>query len=167
MKILGIDPGYERVGIAIIEKNSVADVLIHSECYKTPPSLPHSERLLLIGKRLREIIATFSPEVLAIETLFFNSNQKTAMPVAEARGVIIYCCQEHGLGVVEFSPPQIKSASTGYGKADKSQIKNMVTKLIRITKKITHDDEYDAIAVAITASATSKQWNVDYPHRKK
>ena len=157
IRILGIDPGYERLGIAILEKQSPKDKLLYSECFQTPKTLSHPERLLMIGERLNQVLETYSPTVLGIETLFFNTNQKTAMLVAETRGVILYMCAQKKLSLREFSPPQIKAATTGYGKADKKQVIDMVRRLIAISKEIKSDDEFDAIAVALTASATSGQ----------
>jgi crossover junction endodeoxyribonuclease RuvC len=154
MKILGIDPGFERVGIAILEKQlHQKEKLIFSECFKTSAKLEFSERLKLIGEKINTIIKKYQPEVLAIETLFLNTNQKTVMQVAEARGVIIYEGEIAGLKIFEASPPQIKIATTGYGRADKKQINKMVKMLIKIDKSKESDDELDAIAIALTASA--------------
>ena len=154
MKILGIDPGFERVGIAILEKQlHQKEKLIFSECFKTSAKLEFSERLKLIGEKINTIIKKYQPEVLAIETLFLNTNQKTVMRVAEARGVIIYEAQIAGLKIFEASPPQIKIATTGYGRADKKQINKMVKILIPVDKSKESDDELDAIAIALTASA--------------
>lgn len=150
--ILGIDPGFERLGIAVLEKSTKErkEQLLHSECFKTSKNLPFEERILLIGKRINEIIKRFRPNILAIETLFFTNNQKTAMRVAETRGVILYECKKAGLKIFEATPPQIKIATTGYGKADKKQIMKMVRMLIKIDTTKESDDELDAIAIAIT-----------------
>lgn len=152
MKILGIDPGYERVGIAIVSKEE----LLYSACFKTEKTLSLSERITLIGAEIGRLIEEYSPELLAIETLFFNKNVKTAMGVAEARGVIIATSAARGLSVREFSPLQIKQAVTGSGRADKRQMINMVPKLIKMDARKRIDDEYDAIAVALTCSASEK-----------
>src|SRR3989344_4009424 len=102
------------------------------------------------------IIKEHGPNQLAIETVLFSKNQKTAMQVAEARGVIIFIAIKHGLPIREFNPNQIKLAVTGYGKGDKKQVVAMVEKLIKMPgKQKRHDDEYDAIACALTASAIS------------
>ena len=154
MIILGIDPGYERIGIAIVDKSpSKKEVLLYSECFKTPKTLPFNERLLMIGQKIGKIITEHNVEAMGIETLFFNSNQKTAMGVSEARGVIMYEAALKRLAIYEYSPLQIKSTITSYGKSDKEQIIKMIPLLIKITKEIKHDDEYDAIAVALTCSA--------------
>ena len=158
MRILGIDPGYERLGIAVLEKdkNSRKEKVVFSECFKTSAKLEFSERLKLIGEEVKNVIKKYKPEVLAIETLFLNTNHKTVMHVAEARGVVVYeaACAE--LKIFEASPPQIKIATTGYGRANKIQINKMVKILVDIDENIKSDDELDAIAIALTAFAHLK-----------
>ncbi len=157
MIILGIDPGYERLGIAVLEKhNKAKEKVIFSECFKTDANLPFPERLKLIGNEVQNIIKKFKPEVLSIETLFLTNNQKTVMHVAEVRGVVIYEAINAGLKIFEASPPQIKIATTGYGKADKNQIIKMVKMLVEIDNNKKSDDELDAIAIALTAQANIK-----------
>ncbi|MDP2650362.1 MAG: crossover junction endodeoxyribonuclease RuvC [bacterium] len=153
MRILGIDPGYERLGIAVVEKENGIDALIFSECYKTPADLSFPERLHRVGTEVAAIIKKHKPEHLAIENLFFNTNQKTAMHIAEVRGAILYIAMENGLGVFQYTPPQIKAAVAGSGRGSKKDVTAMLGHLIRIDKEIRHDDEYDAIAVAVTHSA--------------
>lgn len=153
MRILGIDPGFERLGIAVLEKSNKKEIVLFSECFKTSAKLDFSERLVLIGEEIKKIIKKYQPEVLAIETLFLTTNQKTVMSVAEARGVVIYECAKAGMKIFEASPPQIKIATTGYGKANKEQIMKMVKILVNIDKNKQSDDELDAIAAALTASA--------------
>ena len=161
MKILGIDPGFERLGIAILERTASArgfgalkkEKVIFSECFKTSAKLEFSERLKLIGAEVKKIIKKYRPEVLAIETLFLNTNQKTVMRVAEARGVVIYEAVQMGLKIFEATPLQIKVAITGYGRADKTQIMKMVKILVELEKNKKSDDELDAIAIALTAFA--------------
>ena len=151
MRILSIDPGYERLGIAILDKEKPEkDCLAYSECFRTPKEDPHEERLSQIKNRLDEIIKEFSPEELAIEDLFFNTNQKTALLVAEARGLIIGTAKSSGLSVFEYKPQEIKVAVTGNGRSDKTSIIKMVAILVDIKKKIKFDDEYDAIACGLT-----------------
>jgi len=105
MIILAIDPGYERLGIAVLEKlPRQKEILLHSECFKTSAKIPHHERLTLIGNKIKEIVKKFSPEILATEKLFFSKNQKTALLVAEARGVILYAASSSGLDVFEYTP---------------------------------------------------------------
>ena len=163
MRILGIDPGFERLGIAILEKVASAkgfgvpkEHVIFSECFKTSAKLEFHERLRLIGEEVKRVIKKYQPEVLAIETLFLNTNQKTVMHVAEARGVVVYEAALAGLRVFEASPPQIKIATTGYGRANKEQMIKMVKILVDLDKNKTSDDELDAIAIALTAFAHLK-----------
>ncbi len=152
MKILGIDPGYERVGIAVLEKNvgDHKEKILYSNCFKTSKTLPLNERLLLIGEEIEAVVKKWQPQKLAIEKLYFENNAKTAMGVSEARGVIIYIAGSHGLEILEYTPLQIKSAVTGYGKATKEQVHSMVAKLIDLPATVKQDDEIDAIAIAIT-----------------
>jgi crossover junction endodeoxyribonuclease RuvC len=158
-KILGIDPGYGRVGIAIIEKSGKGEKLIHSECFETDIGLPHSQRLFLVGKRVQKMIEKYSPDKIAIETLLWSKNKKTALQVAEARGVILFEAAKKNILICEYNPNQIKLAITGWGKSDKKQIIYMVQKLLRLDQKFIkqkrYDDEYDAIAAALTCSAIS------------
>ena len=158
MRILGIDPGFERLGVAVLEKNKgdKKEKVIFSECFHTSPKLEFSERLKLIGEEVKNIIRKYKPEVLSIETLFLTTNHKTVMHVAEARGVIIYEAIKVSLKIFEASPPQIKIATTGYGKADKNQIIKMVKILVDIDNSKKSDDELDAIAIALTAFACIK-----------
>ncbi len=161
MKIIGVDPGYDKFGVAIIEKKTGKEFLIYSNCIRTSPKLPLNDRIYEIGKQFNELIKKYSPDVLAIEKLFFTTNQKTAMGVSEAKGVATYIAKNNGLEVFEFTPLQIKIAVVGYGKAEKNQVSKMIPFLIKnwtdINKKKIEDDEYDAIAVALTCSATNRQ----------
>ncbi|MBA3733443.1 crossover junction endodeoxyribonuclease RuvC [Patescibacteria group bacterium] len=157
MKIISIDPGYERLGIAIVEKELKGkETLIFSECFKTSAKLPHNERLTLIGNRIKEVIKKYKPEVLATEKLFFSGNQKTALLVAEARGVILYTGSSMGLKIFEYTPGAIKIACTGYGRSEKKQMIDMVRKLIIVDSKTNSDDEFDAIAIGLTHFAINR-----------
>ena len=165
MRIIGIDPGYDRVGMAIVEKKSAREkeTLVHSECFTTSAKTEIYERLSSVGLQIRNLIETYKPDALAMETLFITKNQKTAMHVSEARGIIAYEARLHNLPIFEYSPPQIKIAVTGYGKSDKTQVIKMIPLLIKIgTEKIASailDDEYDAIAVALTCLASETLGN--------
>ncbi len=151
-RVLAIDPGFERLGIAILDK----DRLLYSDCFKTSPKDNFYVRLKQIGEEISRVIETFEPTACAIETLFFQNNQKTAMHVAEARGVVAYEAARKGLPIFEFTPLQIKMAITSHGRSDKKQIIFMVPKLVKIEKEIKHDDEFDAIAVGLTYFSTVK-----------
>ncbi|MFA6158515.1 MAG: crossover junction endodeoxyribonuclease RuvC [Candidatus Paceibacterota bacterium] len=157
MRIIAIDPGYERLGIAVLERlPRQKETLIYSDCFKTSAKIPHAERLGLVGKELARVISEYAPRALCLESLFFSENKKSAIAVAEARGVILYQAAAHNLPVYEYGPGQIKVAVTGYGKSDKRQVISMVPRLISIEKEIKHDDEYDAIAVGLTCFAIEK-----------
>lgn len=151
MRIIAIDPGFERVGIAILEQTQEkSEILLYSDCFKTSVKLPLSERILLIGSEIKHVLKKYGPAALAIETLYFTKNKKTAMAVSEARGVIIYECTRSGLPVFDYTPLQVKVAVTSYGKATKNQVISMIKKLIKIDDSITSDDEIDAIAIGLT-----------------
>lgn len=153
-RVLGVDPGYERLGLAVLERcGSGEDILVFSDCVRTSPKQKHSERLLCISDSVDICIKEYKPETLVLESLFFNTNQKTMTKVAEARGVIISRAASFNVAVCEFTPLQIKLAVTGYGRSDKKQVISMVTKILNIEKDIKHDDEYDAIAIALTSVA--------------
>jgi len=154
--IAGIDPGYGRIGIAIIKNAKGNQNLIHSECFETDAKLEHAERLRLIASRLNYIFKKFNPDKIALETLLFSKNVKTALKVAEARGIILSEAARSGVEILEFNPNQVKLAVTGYGKSDKKQIVNMLEKIIKIKKDIRYDDEYDAIAVAVSCAVIHK-----------
>lgn len=154
MCVLGIDPGYERLGIAVVEKQNNKETVVHSECFHTPKELPFYDRLFLLGEKIRTIIEKHEPRALAVETLMFNTNQKTAIHVAEARGVVLYEAARKKIEVYEFTPLQIKIAVTGHGRSDKKQVAEMVKKLVKIEKLDAKDDEYDAIACALTCLAS-------------
>ncbi len=157
MRIISIDPGYERLGIAVLEKNPrEKEQLLYSDWFKKSKDLPHHERLGNIGSEIERIIGEYKPQALALENLYFTNNQKTALLVAEARGVILYQAAKNQIPLYEYGPGQIKVAVTGYGKSDKEQIIAMIPRLIRIDKKIQHDDEYDAIAVGLTCFASER-----------
>jgi len=153
MRVISIDPGYERLGIAIIEKlpnTKEKEILCYSDCFKTNSKIPFYERVHLIALEVNRVIKKYQPEAMAVETLFFSKNQKTAMLVSEARGVIIEQASVNEIPIFEYDPVEIKVAITGYGKSDKHQIVSMIPKLIKMETKVTHDDEYDAIAVGLT-----------------
>lgn len=153
--ILGIDPGYGRVGIAIVSKEGGKETLIYSECFETEKKTLHEKRLAQISRHLHEIFHKWKPEKIAVETLLFSKNVKTALKVAEARGIILSEAAKLSIPIFEFNPNTIKLAITGYGKSDKKQIKVMIEKIAKPKNKIKHDDEYDAIAVALTCAATT------------
>lgn len=152
MRILAIDPGYDRLGLAVVEGSASRPILVWSDCV-TPEKGRREERLARVANEISSAIRKFSPDILAIETLFFNKNVKTAVGVAEARGAILAAAGIASVPVMEYSPQQVKSAVTGYGGADKDAVARMVPKLLVLSKKKRLDDELDAIAIGITALA--------------
>lgn len=153
MRVIAIDPGYDRLGVAIMELQNGSEQLLYSGCIVTDKKAPLTERIFVLGEALRLLIQTHSPTALAIETIFFNKNQKTVIGVAEARGIIIYLALAAGCTVYEFGPQEVKIAVTGYGKSDKNAMVGMVKRLIPNAPATALDDEYDAIAVGITCLA--------------
>lgn len=156
MKILAIDPGYDRLGLAVLEKQSGKESALFSACIVTDREQPHEKRLHTIGDEITKAIKKWKPNAVALETLFLITNHKTAMRVAEARGVILYETARANLPVFEYTPLQIKIAVTGYGRSDKRQVTEMVEKLITLPVRKRFDDEYDAIAVGLTCIASIK-----------
>ncbi len=155
-RVIGIDPGYDRLGVAVIEGDVHSQTLVFSTCINTDKKASMPARLHELGVTLEKIFAEYSPERLAIETLFFNKNVKTALSVAEARGVILYVAQKAGASVFEYSPQAIKIALTGHGASGKDQVEGMVKKLVNNIPPSAHDDEYDAIAVAVTCLVSER-----------
>lgn len=157
-RIIGIDPGFDRLGIAILDKEGTRETLVYSTCISTSKVNTFEQRLAHVAGELDNILSEYKPGELAIETIFITKNQKTVINVAEVRGVCLYICHLHNVSIFEYSPPQIKIAITGYGKATKDDIAIMVPKILKTT--LTHnklDDELDAIAIALTHSANQKQ----------
>lgn len=156
-RVIAVDPGYDRCGVAVLEKKDGREVLVLSTCIETSSSLPFTERLRIIGDEFAAILKDTEPEVLALETLYFSKNQKTAMAVAEARGAITYLAAARGLSLQEYSPGSVKLAVTGSGNADKHQVIAMVPRLIVCdTDRRMLDDEYDAIAIGLTHLAHTR-----------
>ncbi len=155
MRVFGIDPGFGRCGVAVVEKSgSGKEILLYSDCIVTLDTGDFSARLGAIQSACRELIATWQPERVALEKLFFTKNAKTAMRVAEARGSLLAMVHENGLPVREYTPNEVKVAVTGSGRADKEQVASMVARLVAMRKIPKYDDEYDAIAVALTDLAS-------------
>jgi crossover junction endodeoxyribonuclease RuvC len=157
MKILGIDPGYDRLGIAVIEKSArLKEAVLYSNCLQTSSKESIYDRLKKIGVEMARILDEFKPDQVALETLFISNNQKTGMRVAEARGIIIYEAVKRNIPIFEYSPMEIKSAVSGDGTSDKARMIKMVELLVVLPDKKAQDDEYDAIAVALTHSSRTR-----------
>ncbi|MGC9602413.1 MAG: crossover junction endodeoxyribonuclease RuvC [Minisyncoccia bacterium] len=153
MRVLAFDPGFERLGVAVAEKNNGKETVLHSECVRTDASLPFSERLLTLGTAVEALIKKFKPDVIALEEIFFGKNAKTGVQIAEVRGMLTYIATKKGLTVYGYTPLEVKIAVTGYGKSDKSAVAMMVPRLASLPKRRRLDDELDAIAIGLTCLA--------------
>lgn len=156
MRILGIDPGYARVGWAAIEAQSSKFKVYNYGCIETSKDTPSQERLADVYTQVCKLIKKYEPDALAIEELFFTNNAKTAFKVGEARGVIILAGAMQKISVFSYTPLQIKIAVTGYGNADKGQVGRMIKAILKLHEMPKLDDTADAIAVALTHSFTKK-----------
>lgn len=148
MIILGIDPGIGRTGYAFLKHTSKETSLIECGCITTAPGRPDSDRLLEIKQDLTSLIKKWRPDVAAMESLFFQTNVKTAMSVGQSRGMLMVTIAEAGLKLIEVTPLQVKIATTGYGKADKKQVQKMIQTLLKLKKIPKPDDAADACAIA-------------------
>lgn len=152
-RVLAIDPGYDRLGIALITGTPSKPVCEWSDCI-LPPKGSRELRLAFIYNAVDEAVQKYSPTLLAIESLFFTKNQTTGIGVAEARGVVLAVAGIAKIPVLECSPQQVKLAVTGYGNADKKAVISMTEKLIVLAPKKRLDDEFDAIALGIAGLST-------------
>ncbi len=150
MRVLAIDPGYDRMGVAVIEGDPSRPTVVWSDCI-IPPKGAKEERLGVILVQFERALAEFAPDAIAVESLFFSKNVTTAIGVAEARGVVLAVAGKSGIHAIECSPQEVKLAVTGYGAADKAAVMNMVPKLVVLPPKKRLDDELDAIALGIAA----------------
>jgi crossover junction endodeoxyribonuclease RuvC len=155
-RILAFDPGFERLGVAVVEKINGKETLLYSESVRTDKSLVFSERLSILGAAAQELIHTWSPAAVALEEVYFENNAKTAMRVAEVKGMLTYIAAAHNLPVHQYTPMEVKVAITGYGKSDKAAVSAMVVRLVHIPVKKRLDDEIDAIAVGLTCLASAR-----------
>ena len=149
MIILGIDPGFAIVGWGVLECVNGKFRVLGYGSITTPAKTPIEDRLNQIYDGMNTIIDKYKPEVMAIEELFWNTNQKTGISVAEARGVIILAAHSKGLKIREYTPLQVKQAVVGYGRAEKKQVIAMVTSILKLPKPPKPDDTADALAIAI------------------
>lgn len=150
MIILGIDPGYAIVGWGLIEYKSNSFSPLRYGAVTTQAGEDFNDRLKVIYDDVCSIIKAFKPEAMAIERLYFTTNQKTAIMVAEARGVILLAAKQFGLPIYEYTPLQVKTAVTGYGKAKKPQVMEMTRRLLNLPEVPSPDDTADALAIALT-----------------
>jgi crossover junction endodeoxyribonuclease RuvC len=150
-RILGIDPGFGRMGYGIVEQNGSDWRCLEYGCIETDAKTTFLHRLAEIHAELEKIINEFKPTRMAVEELFFFKNVTTAMQVAQARGVILLTAIENGLPVDEFTPLEVKQAMTGYGRAEKGQMQRMVQAILGMKDAIKSDDAADALAIALCA----------------
>lgn len=163
MVILGIDPGTATTGYGIIEEGQGTLTLRAFGCISTSPHIEDAQRLKQIRRELSKIISRHKPDLAAVERLFFAANVKTAISVAHARGVILETIASAHINIFEYTPLQVKQAVTGYGSADKSQVKKMVKVLLKLDKSPRGDDAADALAIAICC-AHSRPKNDELSH---
>lgn len=156
MKILGLDPGTAITGFGIIEKNERDIEYVNCGCITTCAGVPMPERLKCIYDDTKKLIGQYQPDVVAVEDLFFFRNVTTVIKVSQARGVLILAAQKKRLPVFEYKPLQIKRALTGYGRADKKQMQQMVKSLLALNRVPKPDDAADALAVAICHANSEK-----------
>lgn len=169
MRIIAIDPGFDRIGLAVFEKTITSEELIFSNCFMTDKKSDIYTRLNSIAIYVNQILKQYSPEAIFIESIFFFKNQKTIINVASARGIIINECKNFNLKILEITPMQIKSAVTSDGHADKKQVEFMVKNILKnniyfknklnnqLKKNDLLDDEIDAIACGLAGLAYFKK----------
>jgi crossover junction endodeoxyribonuclease RuvC len=147
--ILGIDPGTTGMGYALLDASTDPATIIDRGIVAVMPATSAAERLLAIATALDALIARYAPAALAVERLYFNKNVKTAMRVAEARGVAMLCAARAGLVVAEYTPQEVKLSVTGTGSADKKQVQRMLALVLALAEPITQDNVADAVAIAL------------------
>jgi len=158
MIILGIDPGLAIVGFGVLKHEKNKFTTIDYGAITTPAHIPVHERLLMIYNDMQKLINKYNPDDLAIEELFYNTNQKTVISVCEARGVILLSAYQKGIRINEYTPLQVKQSVVGYGRAEKIQVQTMVKNILKLDKIPKPDDAADAVAIAI-CHAHSKSTN--------
>ena len=156
MIIIGIDPGYAIVGIGVVEYAGNKFRTLEYNAITTPAGMNTVDRLKKIYDEMTIYIEKYKPDSIAVEELFFNSNQKTAINVAQARGVILVAAANHGVPISEYTPLQVKQSVTGYGRAEKSQIQQMVKMILGLNAIPRPDDAADALALAICHAHSNK-----------
>ena len=155
MRILGIDPGIATVGFGVIESECGTQSLVSCGVVTTPAGISLSSRLDRIYEDIGELISKFSPDAVAIEELFFNTNITTGISVAHGRGVILLACYRAGMHIYEYTPLQVKQAVVGYGRAEKRQVIDMVRRILRMKCAPKPDDAADALAIALCHARSS------------
>ena len=167
MRILGIDPGLAIVGYGVIDFVRGKFKTVAMGAIETPAGIDTEDRLNIIYDDLCEVIDEYKPSEVAIEELFYHTNQKTVIAVAEARGVILLACKKKALNIAEYTPLQVKQSVVGYGRADKKQVMEMTRMILGLDEKIALDDTADALAIAICHAHCSGSNIQDFFNEKK
>lgn len=149
MRVLGIDPGYATIGYGIVEYDNFNFKTISYGAVTTPPDKLFADRLCDIFDDISTLVKKYNPDCLSIEKLYFNTNTTTAIDVAQARGVILLAAKKLGIDIFEYTPLQVKQSITGYGRAEKHQVMEMVKNLLQLKAVPKPDDTADALALAI------------------
>ena len=166
MRILGIDPGFAIVGWGVIDYDGSRFKVVGYGSIQTPAGMPLEKRLMAIYSELSAIIDKFSPDAMAVEELFFNTNIKTGIKVAQARGVILLCAEQKEIEFFEYTPLQVKQAVTGYGRAEKKQVITMVTMVLGLASPPKPDDTADALAIAVCHAHSGASRLASYYNKK-
>ncbi len=156
LRILGIDPGYAIVGFGVLEYDGYKFTPVHFGAITTEAGTDFNFRLKTIFDDMNTVMTTFKPDVMAIEKLFFNTNQKTGIDVAQARGVILLSAINAGVPVYEYTPLQVKQSVVGYGRAEKPQVMDMTRRILGLAAVPKPDDTADALAIAICHGHASR-----------
>lgn len=155
MIILGIDPGYAIVGYGVIRYEANRFTVLDYGAITTPAGMPFVERLDVIYKDLNMLFTKYHPEAMAIEKLFYNTNAKTVIDVAQARGVTVLAAHQNKVEIFEYTPLQVKQSVVGYGRADKKQVQEMIRVILNLEKVPKPDDTADALAMAVCHAHSS------------
>jgi crossover junction endodeoxyribonuclease RuvC len=149
VRVLGVDPGLGRTGVAVVDGAPGTLTLVHSSCLSTPAGVEDAERLFLLSGLITAIVAEYRPAFAAVERLFFSTNRSTAMRVSEARGVLLCALAGAGVPVFEYTPNEVKESVAGYGSARKPQVQRMTKQLLSVDRIDGPDDVADACATAV------------------
>lgn len=150
MRIIGIDPGYAIIGYGVLEYRGGLDfAVVGFGAITTPAELPFEKRLKMIYDDMSQLLESYKPEQMGIEKLYFNTNQTTAIDVAQARGVTLLPAIQRGIKICEYTPLQVKMSITGYGRAEKKQVQEMTRQMLHLSQIPKPDDAADALGIAI------------------
>lgn len=155
MRIIGVDPGYAIVGVGVVEYRNTRFTTLDYGAITTPAGMDFPKRLEVIYEDFSNIVTMYKPDAIAVEKLFFTTNQKTAIDVAQARGIILLIASQQNIPCYEYTPLQVKQSVVGYGKAIKKQVMDMTTRLLNLKEVPKPDDVADALAIAICHAHTA------------